>query len=126
MARNQKKADVEFAIAEGGGVKVLERRVYTDKDEYIFYDICISNTVILKDCKLVVGKNGKFISTPSKKIGENFYPQAYISDATQDAILKLIEDDNAWNDTNITYLEFEKEIWKNPDEKKSRRRSARR
>lgn len=121
MAR-EKKTETEYAVAEGGGVKLLERRVYKDKEEYIFYDIMISNTVIIKDCKVVEGKNGAFISTPSRKQGEKYYPQAYISDAVQAAVLKLINDDNAWSATEDTYLTFENQDKGDKDEGKSRRR----
>lgn len=123
MTRKKKtQTEIEYAVAEGGGVKLLERRVYKEEEEYIFYDIMISNTVIIKNCKVVEGKNGAFISTPSRKQGEKFYPQAYISEAVQTAVMKLIDDDNAWGTTEDTYLTFENQGKGDKDEGKSRRR----
>ena len=121
MARNS-KTETDYAVAEGGGVKLLERRIYKGKEEYIFYDIMIANTVIIKDCKVVEGKNGAFISTPSRKQGEKYYPQAYISDAVQTTALKLIDDDNAWNETKDTYLTFEGQDKSDKGEEKVGRR----
>ena len=107
MAR-QKKTNISYRVAESDSLKVLERYVESGYDEFVFYDICICNTVIIKDCRLVSGKNGDFIATPARKAGDNYYPYAYISDAVQAAILGLIEDDNAWTDTDETYLTFDK------------------
>lgn len=109
MGRNsKKKTEICYSIAEGNGVKILERHIETENAEYDFYDICISNTVILKDCRLVSGKNGDFIATPSRKDGDKYYPQAYISEAVQKSALTLINDEEAWYATDIQYLEFEK------------------
>ena len=107
MAR-QKKTNITYRVADDGNVKVLERYVESGNDDFVFYDICICNTVIIKDCRLVSGKNGDFIATPARKAGDNYYPYAYISEAVQDAVLKLIDDDTAWQETDETYLTFDK------------------
>ena len=107
MAR-QKKTNITYRVADSGSVKVLERYVESRDDDFVFYDICISNTVIIKDCRLVSGKNGDFIATPARKAGENYYPYAYISEAVQDAVLDLLDDENAWEATDETYLTFDK------------------
>lgn len=107
MAR-QRKTNITYRVADNGSVKVLERYVESGNDDFVFYDICIANTVIIKDCRLVSGKNGDFIATPARKAGDNYYPYAYISEAVQDAVLDLIDDDSAWTDTNETYLTFDK------------------
>ena len=107
MAR-QKKTNITYRVAESESVKVLERYVESGKDEFVFYDINICNTVIIKDCRLVSGKNGDFIATPARKAGDNYYPYAYISDVVQEAVLDLINDDTAWTDTDDSYLTFEK------------------
>lgn len=107
MAR-QRKTNITYRVADNGSVKVLERNVESGNDDFVFYDICIANTVIIKDCRLVSGKNGDFIATPARKAGDNYYPYAYISEAVQDAVLDLIDDDSAWTDTNETYLTFDK------------------
>lgn len=104
----QKKTNITYRVADSGSVKVLERFVETGGDEFTFYDICIANTVIIKDCRLVSGKNGDFIATPARKAGDSYYPYAYISDAVQDAVLDLIDDENAWKATDETYLTFDK------------------
>lgn len=119
MARQHKKTNISYRVADDGNVKVLERYVESGYDEFVFYDICICNTVIIKDCRLVTGKNGDFIATPARKAGENYYPYAYISEAVQDAILNLIDDDTAWTDTDETYLTFDK-----PDKQEKQEKSA--
>ena len=109
MARQHKsKTDITYRVADGGSVKVLERYVESGDDEFVFYDICIANTVIIKDCRLVSGKNGDFIATPARKAGDSYYPYAYISEAVQDAVLNLLDDESAWQDTDETYLTFDK------------------
>ena len=121
MAR-QKKTNITYRVADSGRVKVLERFVETGGDEFTFYDICISNTVIIKDCRLVSGKNGEFIATPARKAGDSYYPYAYISDAVQDAVLDLldkIDDESVWVDTDETYLTFD-----NPDKQEKPEKSA--
>ena len=107
MAR-QKKTNITYRVADSGSVKVLERFVETGGDEFTFYDIRIANTVIIKDCRLVSGKNGDFIATPARKAGDSYYPYAYISDAVQKAVLDLIDDEEAWEATDETYLTFDK------------------
>lgn len=124
MGRNSKNStEVCYSIAEGNGVKVLERHIETATSNFDFYDICIANTVILKDCRIVSGKNGNFIGTPSRKDGDKYYPQAYISEAVQKSVLALINDEEAWYATDIQYLEFEKaEESKKPGRNASSRR----
>lgn len=108
MARQSKKTNISYRVADSGSVKVLERYVESGNDDFVFYDICIANTVIIKDCRLVSGKNGDFIATPARKAGDNYYPYAYISEAVQNAILDLIDDEEAWEATDETYLTFDK------------------
>ena len=118
MAR-QKKTNITYSVAESDSLKVLARDVESGDDEFVFYDICICNTVIIKDCRLVSGKNGDFIATPARKAGDNYYPYAYISEAVQNAVLDLINDDTAWTDTDETYLTFDK-----PDKQKKQEETA--
>ena len=106
----QKKTNITYRVADSGSVKVLERDVESGNDDFTFYDICIANTVIIKDCRLVSGKNGDFIAAPSRKSGDNYYPYAYISKAVQSAVLDLIDDEDAWEATDENYLTFD-----NPD-----------
>lgn len=108
MARQRKKTNITYRVADNGSVKVLERCVESGDDDFVFYDICIANTVIIKDCRLVSGKNGDFIATPARKAGDNYYPYAYIAEAVQDAVLDLLDDESAWQDTDETYLTFDK------------------
>lgn len=118
MAR-QRKTNITYRVADNGSVKVLERYVESGNDDFVFYDICIANTVIIKDCRLVSGKKGDFIATPARKAGDNYYPYAYISEAVQDTVLDLIDDESAWQDTDETYLTFEK-----PDKQEKQEKSA--
>lgn len=120
MARQHKsKTNITYRVADNGSVKVLERYVESGNDDFVFYDICIANTVIIKDCRLVSGKKGDFIATPARKAGDNYYPYAYISEAVQDAVLDLIDDESAWQDTDETYLTFDK-----PDKQKKQEKTA--
>ena len=113
MARQHKsKTNITYRVADSGSVKVLERYVESGNDDFVFYDICIANTVIIKDCRLVSGKNGDFIATPARKAGDNYYPYAYISEAVQDAVLDLLDkldDESVWVGTDETYLTFDKQ-----------------
>ena len=109
MARKS-RTNITYRVADSGSIKVLERYIESGNDDFAFYDICIANTVIIKDCRLVSGKNGDFIATPARKAGDNYYPYAYISDAVQKAVLDLIDDEEAWEATDETYLTFD-----NPD-----------
>ena len=121
MAR-QKKTNISYRVAESDCLKVLERHVESGDDEFVFYDICICNTVIIKDCRLVSGKNGDFIATPARKAGDNYYPYAYISEAVQDAVLDLLDkldDESVWVGTDETYLTFDK-----PDKQEKQEKSA--
>ena len=128
MARQHKKTNINYRVADNGSVKVLERFVETGGDEFTFYDICIANTVIIKDCRLVSGKNGDFIATPSRKAGDDYYPYAYISEAVQETVLKLMEklgDDSVWVETDETYLTFDKPDKQEKQEKQEKPASNR-
>ena len=104
----QKKTNITYRVADNGSVKVLKRYVESGNDDFVFYDICIANTVIIKDCRLISGTNGDFIASPARKAGDNYYPYAYISEAVQNAVLDLIDDEDAWEATDETYLTFDK------------------
>lgn len=122
MARQHKNTNINYRVADNGSVKVLERFVETGGDEFTFYDIRIANTVIIKDCRLVSGKNGDFIATPARKAGDNYYPYAYISEAVQNAVLDLIDDEEVWDATDETYLTFDKPD--KPDKQEKQEKSA--
>ena len=123
MARQHRsKTNITYRVADNGSVKVLERYVESGNDDFVFYDICIANTVIIKDCRLVSGKNGDFIATPARKAGDNYYPYAYISEAVQDTVLDLLDkldDESVWVGTDETYLSFEK-----PDKQEKQEKTA--
>ena len=125
----QKKTNISYRVADNGSVKVLERYVESGNDDFVFYDICIANTVIIKDCRLVSGKNGDFIATPARKAGDNYYPYAYISDAVQDAVLDLLDkldDESVWVGTDETYRTFDKPDKQEKQEKPVSNRGNRR
>ena len=129
MARQCKKTNISYRVADNGSVKVLERYVESGNDDFVFYDIRIANTVIIKDCRLVSGKNGDFIATPARKAGDSYYPYAYISDAVQDAVLDLldkIDDESVWVGTDETYLTFDKPDKQEKQEKPVSNRGNRR
>ena len=118
MARQQ-KTNITYRVADSGSVKVLERDVESESGEFVFYDICIANTVIIKDCRLISGKNGDFIASPARKEGDNYYPYAYISEAVQSAVLDLLDDESAWESTDESYLTFDK-----PDKQEKQEKSV--
>lgn len=125
----QKKTNITYRVADSGSVKVLERYIESGNDAFAFYDICIANTVIIKDCRLVFGKNGDFIATPARKAGDSYYPYAYISEAVQETVLKLMEklgDDSVWVETDETYLSFDKPDKQEKQEKPVSNRGNRR
>ena len=129
MARQHKKTNITYRVADNGSVKVLERYVESGNDDFVFYDICIANTVIIKDCRLVSGKNGDFIATPARKAGDNYYPYAYISEAVQDAVIDLLDkldDESVWVGTDETYLTFDKPDKQEKQEKPVSNRGNRR
>lgn len=121
----QKKTNITYRVADSGSVKVLERDVESESGEFVFYDICVANTVIIKDCRLISGTNGDFIASPARKAGDSYYPYAYISEAVQNAVLDLIDDDTAWTDTDETYLTFEKPDKQDKPEKSASNRRRR-
>lgn len=128
MARKS-RANITYRVADSGSVKVLERYIESGNDDFAFYDICIANTVIIKDCRLVSGKNGDFIATPARKAGDDYYPYAYISDAVQDAVLDLldkIDDESVWVGTDETFLTFDKPDKQDKPEKSASNRGNRR
>lgn len=128
MARKS-RANITYRVADSGSVKVLERYIESGNDDFAFYDICIANTVIIKDCRLVSGKNGDFIATPARKAGNDYYPYAYISDAVQDAVLDLldkIDDESVWVGTDETFLTFDKPDKQDKPEKSASNRGNRR
>lgn len=128
MAR-ESRANITYRVADSGSVKVLERYIESGNDDFAFYDICIANTVIIKDCRLVSGKNGDFIAAPARKAGDSYYPYAYISEAVQETILKLMEklgDDSVWVETDETYLTFKKPDKQDKPEKSASNRGNRR
>ena len=128
MARKS-RANITYRVADSGSVKVLERYIESGNDDFAFYDICIANTVIIKDCRLGSGKNGDFIATPARKAGDDYYPYAYISEAVQEAVLKLMEklgDDSVWVETDETYLTFDKPDKQEKQEKPVSNRGNRR
>ena len=125
---HKSETNINYRVADSGSVKVLERYVESGNDNFVFYDICIANTVIIKDCRLVSGKNGDFIATPARKAGDNYYPYAYISEAVQDAVLDLLDkldDESVWVGTDETYLTFDKPDKQDKPEKSASNRRRR-
>lgn len=104
MARKN-KSEITCALYEGHGLRILEREIATSNGDFLTYDIEISGCVIIKDCRVVSGKNGEFLSTPAKEVGGKYYPQAYISPKIAGQILDAINDGD-FVDTDLKYLSF--------------------
>lgn len=122
MARKN-KTEQYYSICKGNGVTLLCREIIKDGDTYEFYDVNIADMIIIKDCRVIEGKNGDFISAPARKAGDNYYPYAYIRDDVQAAILDLIYH-GEWEDTDNTYLQFGKSKSKSKSKSKDKSKST--
>lgn len=116
-----KKTSVQRYYAENTGIRALLKEITKGKDTYEFYDIEISG-IIIKDCKLIDGKNGMFIGTPSKEVNGEYYPMVYINEKLTDTIVNFLENAE-WEETEDTRLEFEKSKSKSKFKSKSKSKS---
>ena len=124
MARKA-KSEITCALYEGHGLRILEREIVTSNGDFLTYDIEISGCVIIKDCRVVSGKNGEFLSTPAKEVGGKYYPQAYISPKIAEQILDAINDGD-FVDTDLKYLSFTADGEGEQEQTTSNRRNRRR
>lgn len=111
------KTTVQRYYAESAGIRALLKEVTKGKDTYEFYDIDIGG-IIIKDCKLIDGKNGTFIGTPSKEVNGEYYPMVYINENLTDNIVDFLENAE-WEETKDTRLEFENSKSKSRSKSKS-------
>lgn len=117
-----KKASITRYYAESGTLRVLNKYIEKNGDDFDFYDIDIGG-IIIKDCRIVDGKNGTFIGTPAKAENGNFYPMVYINESLTDTIVDFILDKAEWEETDDTTLTFEENKSKSKSKSKSRSKS---
>lgn len=80
-------------------LEITEVRIYKVKKSKTLLancNVCFNNSLIINGIKLVDGKNGMFISFPSKEVDGKYYDVAYIMnkndiDNLTDAIIEAYE-----------------------------------
>lgn len=120
--RNSKKASITRYYAESGTLRILNKHIEKDGDDFDFYDIDIGG-IIIKDCRIVDGKNGTFIGTPAKAENGSYYPMVYINESLTDTIVDFILDKAEWEETEDTMLTFEENKSKSKIKSKSKSKS---
>lgn len=105
MAQNKityKKATV--TSGEGVEITILVKNVKKGTKKYTFCDV-MAGGIIIKGCNVVKGKNGYFMSMPSREHDGEYYPHVYISRDISDALADAITGAE-WVETDESYLEF--------------------
>ena len=113
------KATITYytASTEDGKITALCREISKSGKIYTYYDVKVGN-IIIRDCKLVDGKNGEFIGSPSKTDKDgNYHPLVYLNEPLHRAIVNLINDAE-WEETEDTMLTFEDTMLTFEDAKK--------
>lgn len=104
---------------EGVIITILAKNVKRGAKKYTFCDVMVGG-IIIKGCNVVKGKNGYFMSMPSRENNGEYYPHVYISRDIADALADAITGAE-WVETGETYLEFD---GKSSKSKKSVKKSA--
>lgn len=97
-----KKATV--TSGEGVVITILAKNVKKGTKKYTFCDVMVGG-IIIKGCNVVKGKNGYFMSMPSRENNGEYYPHVYISRDIADALADAITAAE-WVETDESYLEF--------------------
>jgi len=97
-------------ILNANGMTILKKITEKNGQRYVFYDICISNIISVMGAKIVEGKNGYFLSMPSQKSGDKYYPVVSMDRKISDEIVKILTDKSTqWADTDLKSLVFRAE-----------------
>ena len=99
------KSSIKCSLYEGKGVRILKRVITTRKGKFEVFDVEMRGIAIIKDCRLVHGKHGDFISTPSKEVNGDYYPQAYIAPKIADMLIEILTEED-FKKTSLKYLSF--------------------
>lgn len=89
---------------EGVVITILAKNVKKGAKKYTFCDVMVGG-VIIKGCSVVKGKNGYFMSMPSRESDGEYYPHVYISRDIAYALTDAITGAE-WVETDESYLEF--------------------
>lgn len=106
MAQNKityKKTTV--TSGEGVVITILAKNVKKGAKKYTFCDV-MAGGIIIKGCNVVKGKNGYFMSMPSRENNGEYYPHVYISRDIADALADAITGAE-WEETEDEYLQFD-------------------
>lgn len=98
-----KKATV--TSGEGVVITILAKNVKKGTKKYTFCDVMVGG-VIIKGCSVVKGKNGYFMSMPSRESDGEYYPHVYTSRDISDALAEAITGAE-WEETEDSYLQFD-------------------
>ena len=98
-----KKATV--TSGEGVEITILAKNVKKGTKKYTFCDVMVGG-IIIKGCNVVKGKNGYFMSMPSRENNGEYYPHVYISRDIADALAEAITGAE-WEETEDSYLQFD-------------------
>lgn len=98
-----KKATV--TSGEGVVITILAKNVKKGSKKYTFCDVMVGG-IIIKGCNVVKGKNGYFMSMPSRENNGEYYPHVYISRDISDALADAITAAE-WEETEDEYLQFD-------------------
>ena len=98
-----KKATV--TSGEGVIITILAKNIKKGTKKYTFCDVMVGG-VIIKGCSVVKGKNGYFMSMPSRENDGEYYPHVYISRDIADALAEAITGAE-WEETEDGYLQFD-------------------
>lgn len=98
-----KKATV--TSGEGVVITILAKNVKKGAKKYTFCDVMVGG-IIIKGCNVVKGKNGYFMSMPSRENDGEYYPHVYISRDIADALADAITGAE-WEETEDSYLQFD-------------------
>lgn len=71
--------------------------IHNYNDQYGFFDVEVpvgkESSITLKGCKVIEGKNGKFVACKSEKRNDKYWPTAYINgDKLQKVIIEAVNE----------------------------------
>ena len=90
---------------EGVVITIRAKNVKKGAKKYTLGEVMVGG-VIIKGCNVVKGKNGYFMSMPSRESDGEYYPHVYISRDISDALADAITG-AAGEETEDGYLQFD-------------------
>lgn len=102
---------INYAIIEPSErIRILWKCIEKNNEEYDFYDVQYGD-VIIKGISIVEGKKGAFLGMPSQLRDGEYYPIVFLAHDLSDRLLGYIEkadEEDLWEETDESYLQFEK------------------